>query len=586
MQKEKTKKYIILLITCVMIVLIGITYAYFKTQVDNGKDADINVLTYTTDSLKFEVGNQLVINANYDNFTENDKNLTSSTYAKATLKANNKTNSATSKYNVFLVIGKNNFEYTKDENTPELLLQVTNQDGEEITQIEGLNYVSITDENNEKLSGFDITTKTGYLPFYVNRTIETTSTKTEQLNISIVFINYKFDQSNNAGSSFSARLHIQRDEYNENQKPLAEYIQSLYTGTQEENSIVYHDGSIKDTDGNILDTEDNSYRYVGDDFSLTEKALNAGIKQLYYQYGLEETEYLIFAKKDTIYYDLGDKYLDEDAMFYLSYDSDKNFSTFKEALETAKTDGYLRDDGVKNYVCFGSTEKNCPNNNLYRIIGVFNNKVKLIKAIPATNADLGKDGTYGSEHENSNKWYYGPETNKLNYYFWTKGEINMWSKSELGLINLDTNFYNSFKEEWKDMIANSSWHIADDYYPGNDFYPDSLKDFYNKEQTKNTNVRNNKISMLYVSEFLFSKKTEDWNGDGYKKMSWLANGQSYLTLTLAAGYYSVPFGVGPVGNLEIETNSADVVRPVFFLSEAATFSSGTGTYTDPIRLVI
>ena len=120
MQKEKTKKYIILLITCVMIVLIGIKYAYFKTQVDNGKDADINVLTYTTDSLKFEVGNQLVINANYDNFTENDKNLTSSTYAKATLKANNKTNSATSKYNVFLVIGKNNFEYTKDENTPEL----------------------------------------------------------------------------------------------------------------------------------------------------------------------------------------------------------------------------------------------------------------------------------------------------------------------------------------------------------------------------------------------------------------------------------------------------------------------------------
>ena len=33
-----------------------------------------------------------------------------------------------------------------------------------------------------------------------------------------------------------------------------------------------------------------------------------------------------------------------------------------------------------NYVCFGSNEANCLEDNLYRIIGVFNNQVKLIKA--------------------------------------------------------------------------------------------------------------------------------------------------------------------------------------------------------------
>ena len=44
---------------------------------------------------------------------------------------------------------------------------------------------------------------------------------------------------------------------------LADYIKSLYAGTQGNNNIYYHDGSIKDSDGNVIDAEDNSYRYSG-----------------------------------------------------------------------------------------------------------------------------------------------------------------------------------------------------------------------------------------------------------------------------------------------------------------------------------
>ena len=44
---------------------------------------------------------------------------------------------------------------------------------------------------------------------------------------------------------------------------LADYIKSLYAGTQGNNNIYYHDGSIKDSNGNVIDAGDNSYRYSG-----------------------------------------------------------------------------------------------------------------------------------------------------------------------------------------------------------------------------------------------------------------------------------------------------------------------------------
>ena len=42
-----------------------------------------------------------------------------------------------------------------------------------------------------------------------------------------------------------------------------------------------------------------------------------------------------------------------------------------------------------NYICFGSDAFPCPEDNLYRIIGVFGNNVKLIKATLATKEMLG-----------------------------------------------------------------------------------------------------------------------------------------------------------------------------------------------------
>ena len=51
-----------------------------------------------------------------------------------------------------------------------------------------------------------------------------------------------------------------------------------------------------------------------------------------------------------------------------------------------------------NYICFGSNVTPCPEENLYRIIGVFDGKVKVIKSTYATSEMLGTDGAYASSY--------------------------------------------------------------------------------------------------------------------------------------------------------------------------------------------
>ena len=82
-------------------------------------------------------------------------------------------------------------------------------------------------------------------------------------------------------------------------------------------------------------------------------------------------------------------------------------------------------DQVNNFVCFGSTTKPCPTDNLYRIIGVFgeNNHgvtekqlVKLIKYDYATSNLLGTDGDYqGSDAPGST---YKGSLSKVDTYYW------------------------------------------------------------------------------------------------------------------------------------------------------------------------
>ena len=253
MQNKKQIILSIITIVTLAILVIGASFAYFAAQGNTSAQTSATVKTYTVDVFSFETGDQISFSLNQENFASGAGNQTGSTFAKAILTANNKTNTATDHYNLYLNISENTFTYTQNENTPEILLTIT--DGTNpVTNITSLTYKTVTDGKGNSISGYDITNKTGLIELFSNREITTTSTKTENWNITVTFINYNLDQSANAGNTFSGKVLIQKEEY---KQTLAEYVISQYTRTQGENGIYYHNSSLANGAG------DNSYRYAG-----------------------------------------------------------------------------------------------------------------------------------------------------------------------------------------------------------------------------------------------------------------------------------------------------------------------------------
>ena len=213
MENRKTKIISMIAIIALVLTVITATYAYFQAQTGEGSQTDVKITSNTVDTLSFETGSSLTFTADQDTFANGKASLSDTTFAKAILTANNKTNSATNNYNLYLNISDNNFTYTQDSNTPELLLQITDASNNSITSIDGLTYKTVTDNKNTSISGFDITNKTGLINLFTNRTITTTSTKTEEWTIKITFVNYNKDQSGNAGKSFAGQILISKDSF-------------------------------------------------------------------------------------------------------------------------------------------------------------------------------------------------------------------------------------------------------------------------------------------------------------------------------------------------------------------------------------
>ena len=151
----KNKKNIIALsigVITLIIAVLGATYAYFIAQGNGSGKTDINVGTSTTDNLSFSFGDLININANETNFAEGLGNISDSTTGTAILKANNATNSASAKYNIYLIIESNDFVYTTEEGTPEILLNVTDPNGNTGKTLTGKLYLT-----QEQMSSYELT---------------------------------------------------------------------------------------------------------------------------------------------------------------------------------------------------------------------------------------------------------------------------------------------------------------------------------------------------------------------------------------------------------------------------------------------
>ena len=503
----------VLIIGVFFILIARVTYAYLA-PVFNSAKTDVMGSSDTVDDFKFELGDPLKIDATPTTLKENGTNYVTSTTAKALLKANSTKKIATYNYYVYFQIVSNNFKYS-DGSTPEIILTVTNPNGDEITSIDGLTYGTFNG-----VSGFDITTKKGLFNIANNHEITSNSSTaytTQSWTIKITYLNLSIDQSANFGNSMGVNVYITK---NEKKLTLADVcsngqiLSSCIVAMDGKDDTLYHHTSTL-TNG----AGDNSYRYAG-------------------------------ASKS-----------------------------------------------VNNFVCFGSTTNPCPTDNLYRIIGVIDGKVKLIKYDYATSTLLGTDGDYsGSDTPYTN--YYKGSLTSIDQYSWNNvTNKNTWSESNLNKINLNTNFINNIGSTWANKIATTTWKVGGNTFDNIGSSVPSIA--YQNEivaPAENTTY-DAKIGLMYVSDYGFAASPSAWTTTLYNYDGNDAKGTSIKTINwMYMGYYDwmisrnsddsyYAFIVTRVGNVHFyDVCHYSGVRPSFNLLSSITYVSGSGSAVDPILI--
>ena len=583
----QNKKQIILSILAIFVLsalIIGATFAYFQAQGDTSSQTSATVKTYTTDVFSFETGDAISFSLNQENFTSGKGNQTGSTFAKTILTANNKTNTATEHYYLYLNISNNTFTYTQNENTPEILLTIT--DGTNpVTNITSLTYKTVTDGKGNSISGYDITNKTGLIELFSNREITTTSTKTENWNITVTFINYNLDQSKNAGHTFSGKVLIQKEKKNDTVATVCSSGQTLSSCiiamNGKDTTLYYHDSSLTNGAG------DNSYRYAGGDYQLTNKATETTDNLV--KFYCDEKESTVGNGCNGEYY------------YALQYETSNNkYSTYNEALEKAVEDGYLTKDNVKNFVCFGSTATPCPTENLYRIIGLFNANyhniddkflVKLVKYNSASSDLLGTNGDYYGNIEPTSAGYKEQANGALSGYYWnykaTDSATNIWSTSLLNKTNLNTNYLNNIGTFWANKIAMTTWKVGGNTFQNIRGQIASVA--YQNEivsPSENTTYAA-KVGLMYVTDYAFAYAPMYWTiniGDYKEDDNWLDRGTLIWYITRNSSSVDKVYWSSDSLVFSSETSKSFPIYPTFLLTSTTTYDSGTGTMSDPIRI--
>ena len=210
---EKNKKQALILsivgVLTLIALVVGATYAYFKAQGGTGGSSDVNVITATTDLLTFKIDKAINISISQSELKKGGTDVSDSTGAHATLTASNSKNveKTTRRYNIYFVIDTNDFEYTTQDGTPELYLNVTDPNGNKLENITGLVHYD---------KGFDITTRTGGFLLVPDYDIEATrgNTITQDWKVEVTFANLDTDQSKNMGKSLSGKLFVTSDKMN------------------------------------------------------------------------------------------------------------------------------------------------------------------------------------------------------------------------------------------------------------------------------------------------------------------------------------------------------------------------------------
>ena len=220
---------------------------------------------------------------------------------------------------------------------------------------------------------------------------------------------------------------------------------------------------------------------------------------------------------------------------------------------------------VKNYICLGSSEATCPDDNLYRIIGVFgddNHGVsgqQLVKVI--------KNTSYG-------------------IYEWSTSNSSDWATASLK-ITLNSTFITEKLSGFEDKIAEVTWRVS-----GYSTSAATAKTVYTGEITNATKTYTAKIGLIYPSDYGYATTPDYWTTNVYdyntaaSSKDWLFLGSYEWLLSPGSGDFNGAWNVNSSGRAYNNGGVvyASAVRPSFYLLSSVKYVSGSGTSSLPIRI--
>ena len=222
-------------------------------------------------------------------------------------------------------------------------------------------------------------------------------------------------------------------------------------------------------------------------------------------------------------------------------------------------------DSVNNYICLGSDVATCPDANLFRIIGVFGDKTKVIRA-----------KSVGDKQ-------------------WHTSQVNTWSSSSLNTY-LNGEYLTSLGT-LADKIATTTWKVGGNSWDNIGGVVPATAYQYEVGSSASSTTVDKKIGLMYVSDYYYAASPSAWTLVGYnssdatkdyraaKTINWLYSGSYEWTISRRSDTTTIAFRVNSAGH--VSSSSVTIsrgVRPSFNLESSVKYVSGSGSMSDPVRV--
>ena len=205
--KKNTVLLTVIAVATLLVAVVGATFAYFSAQGGDAKSTNVTVQTGTAGSSSFTVGSAIAITADETTFAKDLGDRTGSTTGTVSFTAPGAAGTSTPAaadlkfcYSVTINIAANNFVYTVNNTTPELILDVEKG-------------------GTKVINNLDITTRTGAIQAptvadgttYVHQIDAAAgATVTNSWKVTVTLKNLSTDQNANAGKSLSGTLKFEK----------------------------------------------------------------------------------------------------------------------------------------------------------------------------------------------------------------------------------------------------------------------------------------------------------------------------------------------------------------------------------------